>query len=380
MRILHTAETLSINGAGIFYYLNDLTDWQSKRADDITVASLLDEASQRDAHLWKNVKTELMRAHGPRVFPISFAYRDTLARLRPDIVHCHGLWTYHSLAVPGYCRATGTPYIVSPHGMLEPWAWRHHSWKKRPIWFLWEKRFLHFASALHATADMEANYLRCHGQQNPIAVIPVGVELKLPHQVYSRQENRQKTALFLSRIHPKKGLLDLVQAWSVVRPAGWKVVVAGPDSGDHLAVVQQAVHKANLDSSFEFPGPVYDSEKWALFQSADLFVLPTYSENFGIVIAEALAAGTPVITTRETPWKELVEHKCGWWIEVGAAPLAVALRDAVSLSDNERAEMGQRGRKLIGENYSWNLISQKMSAFYNWVLGRGPKPDCIYPS
>jgi glycosyltransferase involved in cell wall biosynthesis len=108
-----------------------------------------------------------------------------------------------------------------------------------------------------------------------------------------------------------------------------------------------------------------------------LFVLPSHSENFGIVVAEALASGVPVITTRATPWEELVTHRCGWWTENGPEPLAAALRDALSRTDEERREMGRRGRQLVDQKYSWPGIAAQVHAVYRWMLGEGEKPECV---
>ncbi len=231
------------------------------------------------------------------------------------------------------------------------------------------------AAVLHATADEEADNLRTLGLMNPIAVIPNGVDLPELHRMDGRDGIR--TALFLSRIHPVKGLLNLVRAWAVLKPSGWRVVVAGPDQGGHETKVKAAVREAHLEDQFEFLGPLYEEAKWHLYREADLFVLPTFSENFGIVIAEALAAGLPVITTRGAPWRELETCRCGWWINTGVEPLAVALKHAMKLSDRERAEMGLRGRRLMEEKYSWPRIAGEMIDVYKWVLGQGPKPACV---
>jgi glycosyltransferase involved in cell wall biosynthesis len=379
MRILHTIESLTKGAAGVFHFLNDLTRRQRELGWEVVVVGCQDPAFARDAHHWKHAQTEFVRPLPIRFLPFATGLREIVSRVQPDLIHCHGLWTYHSTTVPPLCRAKKIPFIISPHGMLEPWAWQHRAWKKRPVWWLWEKRFLQQASALHATADQEAQNLRKLGLINPIIMLPVGVDVPLERQRSEVRGQRSgvRTALFISRIHPKKGLLDLVRAWNLVRPDGWRVIVAGPDSNGHQAVVQQAVQAAGLADCFEFPGPVYDAAKWSLYESADLFILPTYSENFGIVIAEALAAGVPVITTKGAPWAELPARQCGWWVDIGVEPLAAALREASSLSDPERQAMGQRGCLLVEENYSWPKIAREFKAVYEWLLGGGTKPECV---
>jgi glycosyltransferase involved in cell wall biosynthesis len=229
-------------------------------------------------------------------------------------------------------------------------------------------------------------------------VIPNGVTL--PTEVQKSEAGSRKSAgrtiLFLSRIHPKKGLLDLVEAWTAVIQNSefgiqnsdmWRVVVAGGDENGHLAEVKAEIAKLGarsreqgakrFEESFQFIGEVADEAKWDLYRNADLFVLPTHSENFGIVIAEALACGMPVITTRGTPWEDLITHRCGWWVEIGAKPLAEALNEAMRLSDEERRAMGLRGRRLVEENYTWPAAAKKMMAVYRWMLESGLRPECV---
>ncbi|MFA5205006.1 MAG: glycosyltransferase, partial [Lentisphaeria bacterium] len=292
-----------------------------------------------------------------------------------DVVHVHGLWSPAMHAVCAAARAQGVPLVVSPHGMLTPWALRQHAWKKRLAWRLYQHRDLRSAAVLHATADTEAAELRGLGLRNPLAVVANAVDLPPWREPVPGRPPR--TVLFLSRIHPKKGLLRLVEAWARLRPASWRCVVAGPDEGGHLAEVRRAVQAAGLDADFSFPGPVDDAAKWDLYRSASLVVLPTHSENFGLVVAEALACGVPVITTRGAPWRELAERQCGWWIDPGTEPLAAALREAMALTDGQRWEMGRRGRLLVEERYSWTRAAAEMAQVYDWCVKRGPPPPAL---
>jgi len=304
-----------------------------------------------------------------------------------DVIQSHEIWTQPNHAAASVARDLGLPLIISTHGMLEPWAWRYHAWKKRPAWWLWQHRDLCTAAVLRATAQQEVEALRALRLRNPIALIPNGVELReiggQRPDIWGQPpgangpEAGMRTALFISRIHPKKGLLNLVAAWAQVRPRRWRMVVCGPDERGHSEQVKQAAAAAGLSQEFEFKLQAYGAEKDDLYANADLFVLPTFSENFGIVIAEALAAGVPVITTKGTPWDDLRARQCGWWIDIGVEPLAEALREAISLSDRERQEMGQRGRSLVEQKYSWPQIGRDMLAVYQWVLGQGPRPACI---
>ena len=306
---------------------------------------------------------------------VARAVRDAGAGL----IHVHGLWMPACFLTERLARRKGFPLVVSPRGMLEPWAWRHHAWKKRPIWWLWERRNLQYAAVLHATAPEEADAFRRLGLSNPIAVIPNGVDLpdRAEMNIPSPAGDGRRTLLFLSRIHPKKGLLNLVAAWQQVRRPGWRVVVAGPDPDCHLNAVRQAAHQSGVSDDFTFPGAVYGTDKWRLYQQADLFVLPTFSENFGVAVAEALAMGVPAITTKGAPWKCLEDERCGWWVDVGVPPLAAALQEAMQLSDADRQAMGRRGTAMVRERFAWERIGLEMARVYDWVLGQGDKPGCV---
>lgn len=304
-----------------------------------------------------------------------------------DIYHGHGIWELPVHYMEMAARKHGRPYLIAPRGMLEPWCLRYHRWKKRIALCLYQYRDLKNAVCLHATSHQEAGNFRVLGLKNPIAVIPNGVYVSNYYTSNSRFEieNKWKSLkgkqllLFISRIHPKKGLLNLVKVWSKLFKSfpDWHLVIAGPDEDGHLAEVQRVISEFGAENQTTFTGPVYGDLKRQLYAACDCFVLPTFSENFGIVVAEALASGKPVITTKGTPWNELEAYNCGWYIDIGVESLEKALREALSLSDLHRQEMGQRGRKLVEENYSWPKIARQMIEVYKWILGQGDKPDCV---
>jgi glycosyltransferase involved in cell wall biosynthesis len=187
-----------------------------------------------------------------------------------------------------------------------------------------------------------------------------------------------RRVLFLSRIHPKKGLADLVLAWGQVRQPGWQVVIAGPDEGGYEAVIRGLIKRHGLEADFDFPGVVAGERKERLFAEADIFILPTYSENFGIAVAEALARAVPVITTTGAPWQELETCECGWWVAPGVNGVAVALAQAMRASADTLAEMGARGRSLVEAKYAWARIGKEALRASEWALHRtGSKPECI---
>lgn len=325
---------------------------------------------------------------------------------KPDIVHIHALWSpfLHRAAV--WARRASLPIVHSPHGMLTPWALRAKWYKKLVALAAYQYGDLRMAGLLHATAPSEVEDIRRIGLRQPVAVIPLGIH---PPRDEDRRPSRDvKTALFVSRVHPKKGLLNLVKAWACVRPAGWRMVIAGPDQDGYSAKVQALAERLGIVQDFCFMGPVYGPEKEALYADADLFILPTFSENFGVVVIEALAHGCPVITTKGAPWSELMGSsgspsvladanpvssygnlvagdwpaqdpvalhpqeltrtgRCGWWVDIGVEPLVNALTEAMSLPDGMLRAMGREGRRLVRQRYSWSNIAQQMKKAYERV-------------
>ncbi len=288
---------------------------------------------------------------------------------RPALAHSHGVWHPANHWAARAARRWGVPLVIHPRGMLEPWALGQKRLKKRLALGLFQRRDLDGARALVATSEMEHDGLRRLGLRQPVAVIPNGVDLAdtdAGAPSVDRRADRERVVLFLSRIHPKKGVLELVRAWSEVVSAGWRLRIAGPDEGGHWGQVATLVRQLGLDGE----------RKAALYREADLFILPTFSENFGVVVAEALAHGVPVITTRGAPWADLETYRCGWWIDVGVEPLVAALREAIALTDEERAAMGARGREYV-TRFDWQRIAEHTLALYRWILGQGERPDCV---
>lgn len=327
-------------------------------------------------------------------------YGEELLACDADILHTHGLWLHPSWVALGWKRKWQRPHVVSVRGMLEPWAWRHNSWKKRPVWWFWEKRNLLSASLLHATSDQEAQALRSRGLTLPIAIIPNGVEMPdsareslAGHQISCdspsglsrdsainagvKPQDAIRTALFLGRLHPIKGLPMLLEAWAKVRPASWSLEIAGPDEGGHRAELERLVRSLNLTQQVRFSGHLMESAKHEAFRRASLFLLPTHSENFGIAVAEALAHGLPVITTHGAPWKLLELESCGWWVPINVEGIAAALDNATRRSPDDLAAMGALGRTVVEKRFAWHGIARQFEECYAWLLGKGAKPACV---
>ncbi|REJ64474.1 MAG: glycosyltransferase [Planctomycetota bacterium] len=301
-----------------------------------------------------------------------------LHRERPiDVIHSHGIWSLVNHWACRFARRHAIATVISPRGMLDRWCLRHKRIKKVLAMAAYQRGDLASADCLHATASHEAHAARELGLTTPCAIVPNGVDFDLDAESGSTAPARKKAVLFLGRLHPQKGLANLVHAWSQVEPSGWRCVIAGPDEVGHLAELKRLVAERGLADKFEFVGEVAGKEKGDLLRTCSLLVLPSYSENFGIAAAEALAHGLPVITTKGSPWRQVAEEDCGWWIDVGSEPLARALREATRESDAVLRDKGRRGQQLIEREFTWPSVAERMNRLYRWLLHQGPTPEFL---
>ncbi len=289
-----------------------------------------------------------------------------------EILHNHGLWMMPNV-YPGWARArSDCRLVVAPRGTLSEWALNHHALRKKIFWRLLQEQTLRRADAFHATSEEEYLDLRRLGFRQPVCVIPNGIDVP-PLDRPLPKERRQ--LLYLGRIHKKKGIDLLLRAWAAVEPRfpDWTLVVAGPDDGGYLPEYRTLAERLRL-ARVDFPGPVYGEKKLAAYRRASLYVLPTHSENFGMTVAEALAAGTPAIVTKGAPWSGLVEQGAGWWIDIGVDPLVAALEEALALPEERLQEMGRNGREWMLRELSRQAIAGRMAAVYAWLCGRAERP------
>jgi len=294
---------------------------------------------------------------------------------QPDILHDNGIWLLHNHRFATFAEKHGIPRVVSTRGMLEPWAISHKGLKKKIAWRLYQRRDLKQAHCHIATGEVEARSLQDLELGVPIAIVPNGVDVpeERPFSIASESEKacrngRTRTALFLGRIYPIKGLPMLIQAWAQVRPDGWLLRIAGPDEAGHQKQVESAVSAAGLGEVVSFTGPVEPQMKTPAFLDADLFILPSHSESFGMVVAEALAHGVPVLTTTAAPWSILREGGCGWWVDANVDGIADGLRQATRLDSDTLRSMGAKGRALINAKFGWKHVADLMLLTYDAIL------------
>ncbi|SIO55275.1 Glycosyltransferase involved in cell wall bisynthesis [Singulisphaera sp. GP187] len=295
-----------------------------------------------------------------------------------DIIHVHGLWQMPNVYPSWAARKTKCQVVVSPRGSFSPWALKRSSLRKRSIWLACQGRAVRQAALLHATSEAEAQDMRDFGLRAPIAVIPNGVTL--PDRVVARRAaDGPRRLLYLSRVHPSKGLDFLIRSWRSVQDTApdWTLdIVGGEDQKGYQAELEGLAREIGAER-VAFHGALFGERKAEAFRRADLFVLPTHFENFGMSVAEALAYEVPVIVTRRAPWAGVEANRCGWWIEFGQDPLTESLRDALAQPPDALRAMGQRGRDWMEKDFSWNRMGQMMHETYLWVVGGGTPPAWV---
>ena len=247
---------------------------------------------------------------------------------------------------------------------------RYKWWKKLPAWWLYQRRDLKSAGAIHCTTEQEVEWNRRLGFRNCF-VAPLGTD-EMPGD--SLEERDKKVLLFVGRIHPVKGLENLIRAWGKAigdKPndaSRWQLRIVGPDEAGHLAFLSVLVSDLGLEDNVEFPGAKFGEELSAEYENCDCLVLPSFTENFGATVIDALAHGKPCIASTFTPWKELQERGCGWWVSNEPTQLAQAISEMMEVGDDLRHEMGKRGTVLVKEKYTWTAVAERMIEAYQGLL------------
>ena len=294
-----------------------------------------------------------------------------------DIVHSNGLWAfpniYPSQAISMVRRNKAgkdqafPKLVTAPRGCLAKWALRN-SWLKKKLFgfFYGQYAALRETDMFHATSEKEYEEIRAAGYRQPVAIVPIGMDLPEIQSHVKENVGRIRKVVFFGRLHKVKGVDRLVRAWGEVACEGWELVIAGPDCG-MLEALKGIVAEERVPR-VSFVGEINGPAKYEFLAGGDIYVLPSDTENFGVTVTEALVSGTPVIASQGTPWQGLERERCGKWVPIGVEPLAAALKEMMSMSDEERATMGARGREWIRRDFSWKGIGAKMKAAYEWLL------------
>lgn len=365
MRVLHYIPSLAASAGGVASYLSVLSEELGKLIE-LHIATSYER--EREVKICNAIVHRV-----PSGLTCYSSTKVLLKELRPDVVHINGCWQPQLAFFQWAARSLKIPVVLSPHGMLEPWIVKRHYWtRKWPAIHLYQRALVKSADLIHATADIEKDNLLSLKWNPCITVVPNAVNIReLP---VKDSWNLHRHIVFMSRLHVKKGIEVLLEALSHLKRdlVDYEVTIAGEGEPDYVQKLKTTSRHLGLNGVVKFVGGVYGAEKVQLLQSADIFVLPTYSENFGIVVAEALACGTPVITTYGTPWKELEENECGWYIPIGVNALEQTLKKAISTKEEDLESMGRKGRCLVESSFSSQGVALRFLELYRVLRGK----DC----
>jgi glycosyltransferase involved in cell wall biosynthesis len=392
MKVLILGGSNSRNSGGVF----DTARMMGQRLHEnnrLEVEYLMydDEYSEEDKKYYNPLPVHSYTVKGSRKVGFSPNIFQKIEAINPDIVHTQSLWMYLSYANKKYNRKTGTPYIVSPHGMLDRWQLKQSFWKdlkKNIVLRLYEQKHLEHANCIHALCQEEHDAIRAMGLKNPIAIIPNGMELPVNGHHSANEEktgikdnNQPRKLLFLARIHQKKGLDNLLKAWSLLKPKkhNWQLVIAGETKDtDYMEQLLNQRKSLQIENTASFIGGQFGPAKQAVLKDADAYILPSFSEGLPMSVLEAWSYQLPALTT---PYCNLPEgYTKGAAIKIGTTPESIAegINQLLSLPENERKLMGNNGYELVKNRFSWTRVANEMNELYNWVLGRADKPEFVY--
>lgn len=299
-----------------------------------------------------------------------------------DLYHTNGMWMYCNHATCAVARRKGKPYVITPHGMLYPQALSRSAWKKKLLLTIGGcSKDLKNAACIHVTCVAEMEHYRALGYNNLVAIIPNPVTIPdFIADIASTQSPQERKVIgYLGRLHPYKRPDALIKTWARLAEEtnGFELVLMGKGSPNYEQYLHQLVAELHL-KNVSFLGMVTGKEKYKTLASMRALCVPSKTENFGMTVAEALIAKTPVICTNTAPWEELNTYHCGWWVNNDIDTLAQTIRCVLRLPHSEIEKMGENGKHLVENNYAAKKVAQKMIRLYEWIINGGEKPEFIY--
>ena len=319
---------------------------------------------------WQGVPTMFFRRQWSEAFKYSGPLGTWLGKrvANYDVVHIHAVFSHACLAAAGACRAHRVPYVVRPLGTLDPWSMRQKPLRKRLLWHLGVRQLLNDAAAIHYTTASEQHLAETTLRLNRGVVIPLGVDTDLFTRGSLNEVPRDQYILSLGRLHPKKGLELLVEVFlRLVQNRNfqdWRLLIAGDGDAAYVATLKELVRSGSGENCVTFTGWLAGADKAAALRRSALLALPSHQENFGLVVAEALACGTPVLVSRHVNLADEVETaRAGWVVPIEPTALLESL--AAALSDSvEREQRGAAGRELARSRFTWDSVARELSHLY----------------
>jgi glycosyltransferase involved in cell wall biosynthesis len=376
MKIIHTISSMGINSGGPA--LSTFLTVKGLRDKDVSAEIATYQVSEKSDKLISSEDFIHVLSPGDNKFAYSKHLKTFLLQNKQyNIFHSQGVWQYPTYITAKIARKLNKPYIITPRGMLYPQDLAKGKLKKSIFLKLFLLNDLQKATCIHATCIEEMEHLRNLEIASPIAVIPNPIDI-----ADIEKPVKAKTKLrvgYLGRVHPRKNIERLIYAWHQLRNDvnHGELVIIGDGDKQYLDFLKQESKRLQLNNVV-FTGFLSGNEKEKTLNSLSFLVVPSDFENFGNIVTEALVKGIPVIASKGTPWRELNTHRCGWWIDNDIDTIAKTLKEAIALSKEEYQQMGVRGRALMKNNYSIEIVAQKMMQLYQWILKQGTKPEFVH--
>lgn len=360
--------TLSNAGGGVFEVVRALS--RALARDPEISVELFGLEGEADQVACDGIPVHLCATRGLSSFGYAPGLVEALIERKIDIVHVHGLWMYISVAARKWSLRTGNPYVVSPHGMLDPWALRNARWKKRVAALLYENAHLRGAACLHALCEAEKRAIAAAGYTAPIAVFPNGVDFPLIPSERPRWNKalppESKVLLFLGRVTPKKRVLELIRAFARSSKGGgkWRLVIVGPVEEHYEQRLAKEVETGSAKGSIHIVGPAYGDERTAAYAAADAFILPSLSEGLPMAALEAFASGLPALLSEQCNLPESFAAGAALPIGSDEDDILAGLERFFALDGNQRLLMSASAKRLAMDRFNWETIAGEMATFY----------------
>ncbi|MES2699606.1 MAG: glycosyltransferase [Pseudomonadota bacterium] len=370
MHVVHLLDSSSHLAGGIAEAVKGLALALQRQGLDVSVLAGTDAASETDGPGWAPIHVENVASAGLRDGVLGASLRKRLTAKTPDLVHLHGLWGPAARGLASWVRSNDIPYVVSPHGMLDPWALARSSAKKRISASLWEGHLLQGATLVHALAEAEAAAVRAYTTERPIAIVPNGVNC--PGGAFTAAASDRKKMLFMARIHPKKGLIELLSAWAMLPTdlrRGWLLEIAGWDEIGILDELRGQAALLGIGDDVIFPGGLQGTAKDTALRGASAFILPSYSEGLPMAVLEGWAYGLPVFMTDACNLPVGFASGAAFRITTDPVQMAEVLRSKLA-DPAALAEAGSAGRRLAESQFAWQAIAGRMLEHYREAIER----------
>ena len=385
MKIALLTTTNSRKAGGLFYSVRNLGLSLYHKGLDLKLFSFDDLFSEKDLYVYQDLPmVKYHHSDNPILRP--FAYSKNLIQLlkdcSPDIIHSQGIWMYSSYAMYHYKKNHIVKTIITPRGMLDPWAVKNSRWKKKIVGHLYEYDNLRSADCVHALCKSEYESIRKFGLKNPVAIIPNG--FNIPNNPVYDRDHEKKVLLYIGRIHPKKGIKELISAIAIVKKtnqellSNWDIRIAGWDQNGHVQELIKLTKELGLEDNIQFIGPVYENAKERELCRANAFVLTSFSEGLPMSVLEAWAYKLPVLMTDFCNIPEGFDNGAAIRVDTKPESIAYGLVQLFSLKNSELESIGQNGFNLVSNKFTWSYIADQTIELYNWLLGNADKPDFVY--